>query len=85
MLPQLPQDKANHFVYGLLIFCVVGAYNPWMGLIAAVVAAAAKEASDAYINYRATGSVFKGPHGFEFLDFLATAAGGVAGFYCTYL
>jgi hypothetical protein len=84
-LPQLPQDKANHFIYGLLIFGVVGLYSPLAGLIAAVVAAAAKEASDAYINYRATGSVFKGPHGFELWDFLATSAGGASGFYCTYL
>jgi hypothetical protein len=85
MLPQLPQDKANHFIYGLLIFGVVSLYSPLAGLIAAVVAAAAKEASDAYINYKATGSVFQGPHGFEFLDFLATSAGGAAGFYCSYL
>lgn len=85
MLPQLPQDKANHLVAGLAIFCVVGLYSPVAGLVAAVICAAAKEASDAYINYRATGSVFQGPHGFEFLDFLATSAGGAAGFYCTYL
>lgn len=74
MLPQLPQDKANHVLYGLLIFGVVGLYSPLAGLIAAVVAAAAKEAWDA-----------TGRGHVEFLDFLATSAGGAAGFYCTYL
>lgn len=74
MLPQLPQDKANHALYGLLIFGVVGLYSPLAGLIASVVAAAAKEAWDA-----------TGRGHVEFLDFLATSAGGAAGFYCTYL
>ena len=74
MLPQLPQDKANHVLYGLLIFGVVGLYSPLAGLIAAVVAAAAKEAWDA-----------TGRGHVEFLDFLATSAGGAAGFYCSFI
>lgn len=74
MLPQLPRDKANHALYGLLIFGVVGLYSPLARLIASVVAAAAKEAWDA-----------TGRGHVEFLDFLATFAGGAAGFYCTYL
>ena len=84
-IPQLPADKAGHLIAGLVVFCIFGLFSPIIGLCAAVVVGAAKEASDGYINYRATGSVFTGPHGFEFLDFLATAGGGAIGFYCTYL
>ena len=73
-LPQLPADKSNHLIYGLVIFCVVGLYSPLAGLVASVVAAAVKEAWDA-----------TGRGHVEFLDFLATSAGGAAGFYCTYL
>ena len=75
-LPELPLDKANHAVYGAAIGCVVSFYNPT--LAAAVVAALAvlKEASDAFLNYRATGNWRTGPHGVELNDALATMFGG---------
>ena len=73
-LPQMPQDKANHFVYGLLLFSVAGLYDPLAGLGAVLVAAAAKEAWDS----------IGGGH-VEFLDFLSTFAGGAAGFFCAHL
>jgi len=73
-IPQLPADKASHVLYGLLIFCVFGLFSPIIGLCAAVVVGAAKE----YWDSKGHGQV-------EFLDFAATACGGLLGFYCTYL
>ena len=76
MLPQLPQDKANHFIYGLVIFFVVGfGTDAVTGMAAAVLFGAAKEVYDRVSK--------KGCP--ETLDFLATAAGGIAGYLCTYL
>jgi len=73
-LPQLPADKASHVLYGMLIFCVFGLLSPIIGLCAAIVIGAAKEYWDS-----------KGHGHVEFLDFAATAGGGILGFYCTYL
>lgn len=70
--PQLPQDKANHFLYGVLMFCAIGWYDPLISLFVTVAAGAAKELYDSTGRGRV-----------EFKDFLATAAGGVAGFVCT--
>jgi hypothetical protein len=75
-MPQLPQDKANHFIYGLAIFLVVGfAIDAVAGAGAAALFGAAKEVYDRVSK--------KGCP--EAMDFLATAAGGVAGYLCTYL
>lgn len=75
-MPQLPQDKANHFIYGLAIFLVVGfAIDAVAGVGAAALFGAAKEVYDRVSK--------KGCP--ETLDFLATAAGGVAGYLCAYL
>jgi hypothetical protein len=75
-MPQLPQDKANHFIYGLAIFLVVGfAIDAVAGVGAAALFGAAKEVYDRVSK--------KGCP--EAMDFLATAAGGVAGYLCTYL
>jgi hypothetical protein len=78
-LPQLPQDKANHALWGAIIFIAALAVTrtPLIAAAVVVVAAAAKEASDAIINYRTTGDPMHGPHGVEFLDFAATCFGGV--------
>ena len=73
-IPQLPADKAGHLIAGLVVFCIFGLFSPIIGLCAAVVVGAAKE----YWDSRGHGNV-------EFLDFVATAAGGAIGFYCTYL
>ena len=73
-LPQLPPDKAGHLIAGLRVFCVFGLFSPIAGLCAAAVVGVAKE----YWDSRGHGQV-------EFLDFVATAAGGAIGFYCTFL
>ena len=66
-LPQLPPDKANHALYGALIFNVAFVVSR----------SVAKEISDAVINWRTTGSPMHGPHGVEFLDAAATCFGGI--------
>lgn len=73
-IPQLPADKAGHLIAGLAFFCVFALISPVAGLVAAVAVGAAKEAYDS-----------TGRGNVEFLDFAATAAGGLVGFYCTFL
>jgi len=82
-LPSLPQDKANHVVYGAGIAVVAGyvAYVlhlpvAGVGLGAAVVFGALKEALDYYQNLQLTKAGQSPTHGVEFNDFLATSAGG---------
>ena len=78
-LPQLPPDKANHALYGVLIFNVAFMASRSLAIASGVVAAfaVAKEISDAVINWRATGKLTQGPHGVEFLDAAATCFGGI--------
>jgi len=78
-LPQLPTDKANHAIYGALIFNVAFFVSHSFAIAFGVVVfmAVAKEISDAVINWRATGDPMHGPHGVEFLDAAATCFGGV--------
>lgn len=72
-LPQLSQDKANHFVYGAVIACGASLFfTPWVALLTVCVAGALKEASDWWQNIKNGGS-----HGVELLDAIATIAGGV--------
>lgn len=75
MLPLIPQDKANHIVYGAVIFAAAYALFTFAGLpalpIAAgmvVIAAVAKEMWD---------RAHKETHTPDPLDALATIAGGV--------
>ncbi|CAB4240992.1 hypothetical protein UFOVP24_32 [uncultured Caudovirales phage] len=83
-LPQLPQDKANHLAYGALTFSIVLLIahflfpNDQIGFacLITVLSAIGKEASDAWINWKATGDPMKGPHGVELLDAVATISGG---------
>ena len=83
-IPSLPQDKANHAFWGAAIAAVVSsvailAHLPSAAIIASVVVtviAFAKEANDAWINYKATGDYMHGPHDVELNDALATMAGG---------
>jgi hypothetical protein len=74
MMPQLPADKANHAVYGALIFLIGFAITRRMdvsyGLV--VLAAVGKEALDWLSNQRSE----RPTHGVEWLDALATCAGG---------
>jgi len=78
-LPQLPTDKANHAIYGAVIFNVAFLLTRSLLVSLCVVAVIAvfKELSDAVINWRATGAPMHGPHGVEFLDAAATCFGGV--------
>jgi hypothetical protein len=78
-LPQLPADKANHAIYGAVIFdaCFLLTKNLLVSLVVVVVIAVLKEISDAVINWRATGDPMHGPHGVEVLDAVATCFGGV--------
>jgi hypothetical protein len=65
----MPADKKLHFWAGLVLALLVGILtNPAAGLVAAVVAGAAKEI------YDATGAGTA-----DELDFAATAAGGLTG------
>ena len=78
-LPQLPPDKANHALYGALIFNVafIASHSLLISSVVVAVIAVAKELSDAVINWRATGDPMHGPHGVEFLDAAATCFGGI--------
>lgn len=76
-LPELPLDKANHALYGAGIACAVSFYSPEVAASVVGAAAVLKEASDAWLNYRATGNWRTGPHGVELNDALATMFGGV--------
>lgn len=78
MIPQLPADKANHFFYGSLIFLAALAIlrRPDAAYGIVVLAAVGKEALDKLSNMRAVKAGLMPTHGVEFLDALATCAGG---------
>jgi len=78
MMPQLPADKANHFFYGSLIFLAALAIfrRPDVAYGLVVLAAVGKEALDKLSNMRAVKAGLMPTHGVEFLDALATCAGG---------
>ena len=78
-LPQLPPDKANHALYGALIFDVafIASHSLLISSVVVAVIAVAKELSDAVINWRATGDPMHGPHGVELMDAVATCLGGI--------
>ena len=83
-LPMLPADKANHALYGALVFLAAAAaaaaaglhHAAPIGMAASVVAAVLKEGADYLANRRALASHSKPLHGVDVLDALATAAGG---------
>ena len=78
MIPSLPQDKANHAIYGSLIFLLALAIlrrpDAAYGLV--VFAAVGKEALDKLSNMRAVKAGLTPTHGVEWFDALATCAGG---------
>jgi len=84
-LPVIPQDKANHAIYGAVIFCVVFAlahqfvpiYQAHIAAAAVMLAAFGKEAADRLANWRAARAGLPMPHGVEMMDAVATCAGGV--------
>ena len=77
-MPSLPQDKANHAVYGALIFLLALAIfrRPDAAYALVVLAAAGKEVLDWLSNMRAVKAGLMPTHGVEWLDALATCAGG---------
>lgn len=84
--PVIPADKANHAIYGALVFCAatLGAslFAPPRYLLIAAAAAVAvvavgKEVADRFANWRAARAGLQPPHGVELLDVAATCAGGV--------
>lgn len=84
MMPIIPHDKALHFIYGALIFCVgYLATFTWcaepVGASMALVAlfAVGKEVADYLSNQRAIKQKVLPTHGVELLDAVATIAGGV--------
>ena len=76
-LPQLPQDKANHALYGALIACItmipLGAKTAFSIVVCCAVL---KELSDLWQNRKAEQAGAEGHHGVEFWDAVATMAGG---------
>lgn len=85
-LPTIPQDKANHVIYGAAIFALAG----WLavaagqgllarqiGVVAAFVVGIAKEAADAWANARARARGLPAPHGVEAADAVATTGGAM--------
>lgn len=69
MLPLIPEDKANHFIYGLIITAMIAPVSIWLGLIICTATASTKELvdlCDPNPNTRA-----------DWVDFLATVAGGL--------
>ena len=85
-LPSIPQDKANHFAYGAAIALLStaaaaalglpGVPLPCVGVAIAALAGAVKEGVDWLGNRAEKRAGLMQTHGVEFLDFLATAAGG---------
>jgi len=73
-LPQLPQDKANHALYGVAIFVVTHFFfGVVAGLLVGLVAAIGKEVYDKV----------SGKGNPELLDALATFAGVMLGAFAT--
>ena len=74
-LPQLDQDKANHFVYGAIIFTTIAVITtPLIGLMVTTVVGIGKEIINDKLLKNGTP---------DFLDFVATVAGGIIGYICT--
>ena len=78
MMPQLPADKANHAIYGALIFLLALAIlrRPDVAYGLVVTAAVGKEVLDWLSNQRAIKAGLAPTHGVEWFDALATCAGG---------
>ena len=78
MLISLPQDKANHACYGGLIFLLALCLLRRADLASAVVVMMAfgTEAVDWWTNRAAVKAGLEPTHGVEWLDVLATCAGG---------
>lgn len=70
-LPIIPQDKANHILYGLIIFFITALItNIWIGLITATLFGVGKEIYDFFNKDRHTSDIW---------DAMATIIGGIGG------
>jgi len=67
----LPQDKANHVVYGALVAAVVSLFSISLALLAVVLVGVGKEAYDWWRNMHGE------QHGVEVMDAVATVCGGL--------
>ncbi len=73
-LPQLEKDKANHFVYGVIIYFVFGVcFGQYVGFVASVLIAAGKELYDKQTKEGCP----------ELKDFLITSLGGAVALCCS--
>ena len=74
-LPQLPADKGTHFFYGALLFTLL--VFPTSPLVALGVVVFMGIAKEVYDKLTGTGTP-------EVWDVVATAAGGLFGYLCTW-
>jgi len=70
-LPLLPQDKANHAVYGAVIAAIVSLFSIPLALIAVALVGVGKEVFDWWQNRHGE------HHGVEVMDVVATVCGGL--------
>lgn len=78
-LPMLPHDKANHFIYGAVIFTatnLIPHVAPIWALVAAAIFGIGKEFVDLALNKLAEKRGHLSVHGVEPLDAIATFVGG---------
>jgi hypothetical protein len=83
-LPLIPQDKANHVVYGAAIALVAYAvllaigtpHAAWFSMLVVALFAVGKEIHDRLKNRAAERAGLPPPHGVELMDTVATLAGG---------
>lgn len=82
----IPQDKANHFIYGNLAgmlaagICSNFGFPQYSRLTAVLVSGtlgAVKEGLDWYLNQKAVKAGLPKPHGVDFNDYFATQLGGL--------
>ena len=75
-LNSIPADKTAHFAVGAVLFAVLLPFiGPLYAMVGVTIIGFAKELYDALNKDKHTPDVW---------DALATAAGGVLGFFCTY-
>jgi hypothetical protein len=79
MLPVIEQDKANHLIYGLIIFMISMLFlPPILSFTIVIIIAFLKEVVDTYIKGYLRRREFV-------LDFLYTILGAGLGWICLYL
>lgn len=79
----IPHDKALHFIYGALIFCVgyLGTFQwfqapLWAAMALVALFAVGKEAYDHWHNLQSIKQGVIPTHGVELMDTIATVVGG---------